>query len=371
MKKFILVLCFLLISILATSQMAAVACTGLTIKGTDGSVVAARTLEFAIPLHSNVIMVPRGIQMTGMLPGNKKGLQWASKYAFIGANAADYPVIVDGLNEKGLYFGIFFFPSIAKFEKLSAENSSRAIAPVQLGNWVLSNFSTVEEVKKNINDIAVIDFPGGFEGLGPMAYHFSIIDANGNAIVIEPIDGKLVVHKNTLGVITNDPEYEWHMTNIRNYVNLSPVNPDDLKLGSDTFRALSQGYGLHGLPGDFSAPSRFVRVAFFKSLLPPFRNSDDGIFNAFHILNNFDIPMGSSENVSGRKKTYDMTQWTSANDLAKKRYYFRTYDDYGIKVINLLELNLNAKEITVFSMKGTQSATNITRSAKIFKRKKK
>ena len=200
-----------------------------------------------------------------------------------------------------------------------------------------------------------------------MAYHYSVVDADGNAIVIEPIDGKLIIHQNTLGVVTNSPEYEWHMTNMRNYINLNPIDPAPLKLGSDTLESLSQGYGLYGLPGDTSSPSRFVRVAFFKSFLPSFKNSDEGVFNAFHVLNNFDIPMGSSEELKGRKKAYDFTQWMSANDLKKGRYYFRTYDDYSIKVIDLKKLDLDAKGIKVFSMKGRQKAIDVTKDAADFK----
>ena len=166
MKKLISAVCLSFMLVSALFQLTAQACTGLVIEGRDGSVVAARTLEFALSLHSDVIMVPRGYQMAGMLPGNKSGLEWTSKYAFVGANAAGQPVIVDGLNEKGLYFGLFFFPGMAKFEKVNANNSASAIAPVQLGNWLLSNFSSVEEVRKGLKDIAVIDFPGGLKGWG-------------------------------------------------------------------------------------------------------------------------------------------------------------------------------------------------------------
>lgn len=368
MKKIVVCVCLFFLAMLLQLQTTADACTGTVFKATDGSVVAARTLEFAKSLNSDVIFVPRGYSMTGMLPENKSGLTWASKYAYIGANAAGEPVIVDGFNEKGLYFGNFFFPSIAKFEKLTPENSDRAIAPIQFGNWVLSNFATVDEVQKSLKNVAVIDFPENFKGLGAMTYHYSIVDASGNAIVVEAIDGKLVIHKNTLGSITNDPEYTWHMTNITNYVNLSPVNPAPLILGSDSFKTMSQGVGLHGIPGDFSSPSRFVRVSFFKSLLPPLQNSDEAVFQSFHVLNNFDIPKGASENIADGKKSYDITQWMSSNDLAKKRYYFRTYNDYGIRVIDFMNLDLNAKEIKVFSMKGVQPAVDITKSAENFKK---
>jgi choloylglycine hydrolase len=154
------------------------------------------------------------------------------------------------------------------------------------------------------------------------------------------------------------------MTNIRNYVNLNAIGPAPLNLGADTFQALSQGSGLHGIPGDFTSPSRFIRAAFFVSLLPRVKSSDEAVFQAFHLLNNFDIPKGASETLKDGKKSYDTTQWSSANDLAKKRYYFRTYQDYGVRVIELMKLDLNAKKIKTIKMDGVQSAVNVTDTAK-------
>jgi choloylglycine hydrolase len=364
MKKGDQLIGLLAVLLIVSCSISADACTGLQVKATDGSVVPARTLEFAIPLHSNVIVVPRGYGMVGTLPDGKRGLKWTSKYAFIGANAGGQPVILDGFNEKGLYFGLFYFPALADFPKLTAENAPRAIAAYQFGNWLLSNFATVEEARAALEAIVPVAIPGGLGGIGSTSYHFWISDTSGNGIVVEPIGGKLLVHENTLGVMTNAPTYDWHMTNIRNYVNLNAIGPAPLKLGADTFQALSQGSGLHGIPGDFTSPSRFLRAAFFVSLLPKVKSGDEAVFQAFHLLNNFDIPKGASETVKDGKKSYDTTQWSSANDLAKKRYYFRTYQDYGVRVIDLMKLDLNAKEIKTIKMDGVQSAVDVTDTTK-------
>jgi Linear amide C-N hydrolases, choloylglycine hydrolase family len=52
------------------------ACTGITIKPKDGSIIFARTLEFAVDLKSNIIVVPRGKENVGTAPGDKPGLRW-------------------------------------------------------------------------------------------------------------------------------------------------------------------------------------------------------------------------------------------------------------------------------------------------------
>jgi len=55
-------LCFL-----AASNQPAVACTGIRIKPKDGSVIAARTMEFAADLHSNVVLIPRATEFVTSL----------------------------------------------------------------------------------------------------------------------------------------------------------------------------------------------------------------------------------------------------------------------------------------------------------------
>ena len=58
------------------------ACTGIRIKPKDGSVIVARTLEFASDIHSNVIVIPRAIESVGTAPGGspagdgRQSMEW-------------------------------------------------------------------------------------------------------------------------------------------------------------------------------------------------------------------------------------------------------------------------------------------------------
>jgi choloylglycine hydrolase len=122
------------------------ACTGIRLTAADGTVVHARTLEFGIDLKSDVILVPRGYSRTGTTPDGKPGKRWAAKYATLGANALGMPVIVDGLNERGLAIGLFYFPTTAKYQAYSPSEADKTIAPWELGSYILENFATAEEV---------------------------------------------------------------------------------------------------------------------------------------------------------------------------------------------------------------------------------
>ena len=332
------------------------ACTGIRLIAVDGSVVHARTLEFSVDLQSDVIVVPRGYVRIGSTPDGRQGLKWKTKYASVGANGAGLPFIFDGLNEKGLAVGTFYFPNSAGYMHYKATEASKTVAPWEVGSWILENFATIEEVRDNAGKIVVPEVLFKTWGFVPPV-HYVVHDASGKSIAIEHVNGKLNIHDNPLGVMTNSPTFDWHMTNLRNYVNFSLVNVPPVQLGSVKLTGFGQGTGMLGLPGDFTPPSRFVRaVAFSQSVLPS-KTGSDAILEAFHILNNFDIPKGAArdhEKDEHGNIVADYTLWTSANDLKAKRFFFRTHENSQIRMVDLMKMNLNAKDLTTVSMKGDE-----------------
>jgi choloylglycine hydrolase len=354
------------VAILALStlvQSTAPACTGITIKPKDGSIIFARTLEFGMDLKSNILIVPRGKEFVGTAPGDKAGLRWKTKYGIVGINAFDLPVIVDGLNEKGLHVGLFYFPGFAKYQEVKANDFGKALAPWELGTFLLCTCSDVKEAAaaaKSVRVGAVVQKDMGF--VPPV--HFIVTDAAGNSVVLEYIDGELKVHANPLGVMSNSPTFDWHMTNLSNYVTLSDKNIEKIDLGGKEIKGLGQGSGMLGLPGDFTPPSRFVRaVAFSKSALPV-EKAKDGVLQAFHILNQFDIPKGAARGIEHGKEVSDYTLWTSAADLKNLRYYFRTFDNSRIRMVDMKNVDLDAKEIRTISMKGEEEIEDVSGKAK-------
>jgi len=332
------------------------ACTGIRLIAEDGTVVHARTLEFEVDLQSNVIVIPRGYARTGTAPDGKKGLEWKTKYASMGANGAGMPFLFDGLNEKGLAMGLFYHPGTVKYMPYKSTDADHTIAPWELGSWMLENCATTQEVKEKVSKLVVPAVKLGKEDTPPV--HYVVHDASGKSIVIEYIKGKLVVYDNPLGVLTNSPSFDWQMTNLNNYVNVSftPVKEKDLKEGVK-LKAFGMGAGMHGIPGDFTPPSRFVRAVAFTQAAPTAKTGRDAILEAFHILNNFDIPKGTSQKVkkdaNGNIVT-DHTTWTSANDLKAKKFYFRTYDNSQIRVVELMKMDLDAKKIISIPMTGKE-----------------
>jgi len=338
------------------------ACTGIRLTAADGTIIYARTLEFDVDIHSDVIVVPRGYTRVGSTPDGKAGLTWKAKYASVGANGLGMPLVFDGVNEKGLAAGLFYFPTTAGYMPYSTGDAAKTIAPWELGSWILDNFANVDEVKANLNKIVVPEIV--FKGWGFVPpVHFVVHDASGQSIVLEYVGGKLAVHDNPLGIMVNSPTFDWHMTHLRNYVNFSFRNAPPVQLGSVKLVAFGQGSGMLGMPGDLTPPSRFVRaVAFSQSVLPS-KTGAEAILQAFHILNNFDIPKGSTreneKDAHGNVLT-DYTLWTSANDLKAKRFYFRTYDNSQIRMVDLMKMNLDTKDIVTIPMKGEEVIESLT-----------
>ena len=187
------------------------------------------------------------------------------------------PLIFDGLNEKGLAIGLFYFPTTAGFMRYNAGDARKTIAPWEMGSWILDNFASVEEVKANASKIVVAEVVFKDWGFVPPV-HFVVHDASGKSIVIEYVGGMLNVHENPLGVMTNSPTFDWHMTNLRNYVNFSLTNVPPVQLGPVKLVPFGQGSGMLGLPGDFTPPSRFVRAGRVQPVVTAVKDRSRGGF---------------------------------------------------------------------------------------------
>lgn len=336
------------------------ACTGLKLVAKDGSQVHGRTLEFGIVVDASVAVVPRGYEFKGTTP-NGPGINYKAKYGAVGAIISGDPSLMDGLNEKGLAVGTFYFPGFAGYTPTTAENQSKALSPVEFPNWIITQFATVDEVKAALDNVVIA--PTISKAWGPTAappFHYIVYDKSGKALVIEPINGKLVTYEDKLGTITNSPTFDWHMTNLRNYINLTPFNVKPITLNGVELAPFGQGSGMVGMPGDFTPPSRFVRAAIFSTTAVPSETSNESIFQLFHILNQFDIPVGAAREKEGEVVHSDFTQLTCARDPQSLKYYFRSYDDQNIKFIDLNKFDLNAKEMKAVNVTGQTKATDVS-----------
>ncbi len=337
------------------------ACTGIMLRSMDGSFVHGRTLEFGARVDSGLVVVPRGYEFTGKTPSGA-GMKYKAKNACLGTYTFTDIVINDGINEKGLSVGAFYFPTYAKYSEINDQNRSKALSPVDFPNWILTQFDTVDQVREAIKDGVAVIAPTVLDGWGPVAppLHYIVYDLSGASLVIEPRDGQLKIYNNPLGVFTNSPDFEWHITNLRNYISLGPENVPQLEILGLKLEQFGQGNGTTGLPGDFTPPSRFVRAALFSAFAIPAPDATLGIQQVFHILNNFDIPVGIARENQGGVIYSDSTQATVARDPMNQRYYYKTFDDQTIRMADLKTFDPEAKALKKLSITGTQPVVDMS-----------
>lgn len=337
------------------------ACTGIMLQNKDHSFVSGRTVEFGIAIDSSIAVVPRHYDFVGQTPMGK-GMLYTSKYAAVGMVADKDLNLLDGLNEKGLSVGTFYFPTFADYTPATAQNQKEALSPGDFPNWLLTQFATVAEVRQAVENGKIVITPTVMPGWGatPPPFHYIVYDKSGASIAIEPLNGKLVVRDDPLGVFTNSPPLDWHLTNLRNYISLNTHNVPEITLNGETFKELGQGNGMIGLPGDFTPPSRFIRAAIFSTTATPAKNADEGIQQVFHILNNFDIPLGLVKAESSKQIATEYTLMTMARDPQSLRYYYKTYDDQTIRMVQLNQFDLNAKTIKLLNTKGSQPIVDMS-----------
>ena len=332
------------------------ACTSFLLPTSDGGFVYGRTLEFGVDINSKGIVVPRGqaMQGTGIDGKPNTGLSWTSKYAALGASGLDLPIIVDGMNEKGLAGGMLYLPNITEYQEVSPSESDGSIASYEMLVFALTNYATVDEARDGFRSIKVNRSPQQlFKGVVPL--HLTLHDASGKSIVIEYIGGELQISDNPTGVLTNAPQFSWHLSALGNYAGLSTADPSPMKTGDAQFGPPSSGSGMVGLPGDFSSPSRFVRAFFMKQNAPTNKTSLEQVGTAFHFLNNFDIPPGLvglggdfGGGIGAGGSGYEITYYAAVSDIKNKVFYIRTHNNPSIQSIDMADFDLDGREILSF-----------------------
>ena len=340
------------------------ACTSIRIKTEDGLVFYARSMEGAVDYQSQVTVVPKGTIYHGTLPDNtSKGLTWTTKYGVVGMTAFKMPLFSDGLNEKGLVVANLMFPGYAEYESFDPEKTNITLSHFEFATWLLSNFASVAEVRQAIGKVRVCEGPTLVAGFS-LPLHFAVHDAQGDCLVIEYVQGKLHTFDNPLGVTTNSPTFDWMTTYLNNFINLSPDNVPERKLNGLTLKQFGQGSGMVGLPGDFTPPSRLVRMVALTQAALPVKGPDAGLNLAMTIINNVDVPKGAAREKTEKGIMADYDQWTVAVDLAGKKYYFHTYDNKNWRYIDLVKALQTAKGMQTFPLEAPADYPDITATAK-------
>ncbi|OTN89064.1 hypothetical protein A5819_001556 [Enterococcus sp. 7E2_DIV0204] len=317
-------------------------CTSITMTTKDQHVLLARTMDFAVVLEGEPTFIPRN----KFVFVNDESYDQKNEYAFVGmARQVDkeHFVFADGLNEKGLSCAALYFSGYADYNSQDTDKKY-TLAPHDVVPFLLSTCSSIEEVTRTMENAQVENTALDFLGI-VLPLHWVITDKTGKSIVIEYTEQTLHIHENTIGVMTNSPDYKWHTTNLRNYIGLQPEQKTEVHLNDMVMKPFGEGTGAFGLPGDFTPPSRFVRATFLKACLQDVQTELDGVTSMFHVLANVDIPKG----VVKTTQAYDYTQYTAVIVNSSLNYYYKTYNNQRIRCIELANEDFDATSGKIWS----------------------
>ncbi len=307
----------------------ALACTAVDIVAVDRSVIAGRTMEWAFDMQWTVVSAPKGTQLKLSAPpsANLPVMTVATRYSVVGISANVIPggALLEGQNSAGLGMSGNFLPGFTQYQAVTPQDKSY-VSILAFGSWALGNHASVAELSTALKTIKVWSDPSLPSGPTPPTLHFVFTDRSGAGVVVEYVNGELRQYANAAHVLTNAPTYDWHLLNLRNYLNLSTVGISSTQIGTADVTALGQGGGVIGIPGDFTPPARFVRATFMRHNVQPPANAAEAIQAIGHVLNTVDIPLGIAQSREGANLVSDYTQWVAIKDLTNNRLLIADYN---------------------------------------------
>ena len=357
-------------SLLVSPVTAARACTSVLLPAADGGYVYGRTLEFGLALNSQLLIVPRNLVMTGTGPDGKfgvGGMTWTTKYAVTGANAFGLPIMLDGLNEKGMSGGLFNFPGFAEFQTVLPGEAKRSIASFELLSYILTSFATVDEVRAALPHIYVSGASlAQFGGMVP-PIHVSVHDANGKSLAVEYTDGgKLNMYDNPAHVFTNSPPFPFHLQNLAQYqyvtANVLPPPEGGQRPHERPELRRRHEWAAGRVPGERAFRARLFRSGKRAEARHQQRDRRPGL-SCDERLRSAPGSIGVSATAGGECggiNGYETTEWTAVSDMKNLRYYIRTYDNSDVRMIDLGKADLNARQIKFISLDKPPTVTDLT-----------
>ncbi len=322
-------------------------CTGLTLKTEDNLHFFGRNLDVPASYGQRVLSVPRNFEWNNS--ANQTTMQ--TTYACIGMGIVidQHPFIFDGVNEAGLAGAGLNFTRYGQFSDVTVQDKEN-VSGSDFLYWALSQFSTLDELKTALKEV-VLTSTQVKPGLEVAKLHWIFTDLTGKSIVVENMADGMHIHDNFVGVLTNDPTFDWHITNLNHYVTLTSQAPNALMMGEQLVTPFGSGTGRFGIPADGTPASRFVSTVFYRNHLVIGEGEMNGVSALLEVLDRVVIPKGAE--VSANQEM-NFTLYQSAMCQETKTYYYADYNNRRVNAVKFTEEMADAKTITTFDYLDTQ-----------------
>ena len=313
-------------------------CTAIT--GQKGGSLFGRTFDLELSYGEELIITPREYTFDF-----EKG-KHETRFALIGIGCVKkgVPLYYDAMNECGLFAAALNFPKSCAYH---GEIAGKVNVPsYELISRILRECDSLESARTLLENVNVTRY--GFDvTLPPSPLHFIIADRHG-AVCAESVREGLRIYDDPFGVMTNEPPFPYHMTNLTNYQSLRASVPENTLCPDVKLDAYSRGMGAFGLPGDFSSVSRFVRAVFLKNHTEKYGTDCAAeISRFFHIADSVAVPYGS---VRTKENACVATLYTSCACADTLSYYFTTYACRRIKCVRLRDFPTDSTALIRFPL---------------------
>ena len=311
-------------------------CTGIRFDDDKNNLYFGRNLDWSTGYGEKIVVTPKNYQYKSAFLG-----EMSPRNAIIGMGIIEEntPLYFDCANEAGLAIAGLNFPGYASYEKSPVEGKIN-VSAYEFPLWVAMNFTTVDEAEAALKNVAIIAKP--INEKYPVSLLHWLIGDKTRSIVVEYTDKGMQIFKNDFDVLTNQPGYDWHRENMRNYMNIMSPEPEKVTWGNATMTPFGAGSLMRGLPGDSYSSSRFVRVAYHNTHYPVKSTEEENVSRLFHTLASVAMIDGGARMTDGN---YEKTIYTGGFSSATGTYYYNTYEDPAIKKFAFSDYDLNSTEL--------------------------
>ncbi|MGY6411631.1 MAG: linear amide C-N hydrolase [Alkalilacustris sp.] len=273
----------------------ALPCTRVVYLGPEDRVLTGRSMDWKLPIVSNLWVLPRGMERDGA--AGDRSAQWTAVHGSLAVTGYDMST-ADGMNEAGLVVNLLW-----EVEAVYPEDDGETprISLSVFPQYLLDRFATVAEAVEDLRENPVL-VVGGEVPVGPpgreATVHVSLSDATGDSAIIEFVQGEMVIwHDRAFQVMTNEPTFDRQLAVLEYW---QGVNPREF------------------LPGTVRATDRFVRAHHYINSVVQSADPRIAAASVFSVIRQTSVPWGIS---IADHPNLSTTRWRVVADHKDRRYF--------------------------------------------------
>jgi len=296
-------------------------------------------MDFSYDIKPHLYIIPKNYEWDNSLTMEK--IQDIYCFIGIGQELDGDLGFFDGVNEVGFAAAALYFAGYAHYDTIQNLKDREQIASIDFLHYILGRCADIDDLRQLLKNLSIVGVEDPVtQTVAPL--HWMAVDRSGKCAVIEQTDRGLEVMTNPIGVMANSPDFQWHKTNLRNYMEASPYQSEVATWEDDRLTPFGQAGGTQTLPGGYTSPERFVRTAYLKSFIPTPQSRMEAIVSCFHVMESVTIPKGA---VVTSRNSYDYTKYTAFINTATSEYFFKTYDNIQVGMASLFENCFKSPEL--------------------------